>query len=101
VSEQRHVDPTVYVYIRNMDALGMEVARHHLRQSSNRELGGRERRRRWPRPHTRRCACNENRTAAAREHLWDYLSRPQKCTEGMEPPGLFEYFRRRFHQPAH
>src|ERR1700730_4801975 len=100
-SEEGHVDAAIDIDVCDVDSLGMKIARHHLRKPTNRKLGRREGRGGRPRPHTRCCAGNQNRTAPALEHLRDYLSRPQKCPEGMEAPGLLEYLRRRLHQPAH
>src|ERR1700730_17123025 len=99
-SEQRHVDAAIDIDVCDVDSLGMKIARHHLRKPRNRKLGRREGRGGRPRPHTRCCAGNQNRTAPALEHLRDYLSRPQKCPEGVEAPGLLEYLGRRLHQPA-
>src|SRR3989442_5829261 len=84
-----------------MDPLRMEIARQHLRQTSHGKLGGRKRRGGGPRPDARGRTGDQNRTAAAGEHLRHDLPRPQECAERVQPPRLLEHLGRRLQQAAH
>src|SRR5258708_9764431 len=55
-AQQRHVDPAVDIDVRNVDALRMEIPRHHLSQAAHRELCRSESGRVRPGPDPRRRA---------------------------------------------
>src|SRR5208282_5747489 len=39
LADERHIDRAVDIYVADMDAAGPEIARHHLREATQRELG--------------------------------------------------------------
>src|SRR6266850_7794087 len=64
--EQRHVDSTVNIYICDVDALRMKIARHYFCEPSHRKLSWCECRRGRPWPDARGRAGDQNRTSAPR-----------------------------------
>src|SRR2546428_10630262 len=94
------VDGAIDHDVRNVDALGAELARHALRESAQRVLGAGECREVGGAADARRRTGEEDRAAAAHHHLAGDLTRVQEAAERGHLPDLHVLARRLFQNAA-
>src|SRR5208337_4462834 len=92
------VDRTVDIDVGDMDTARTQIARRHLRQPPQRELGGSEGGRSRKRLDSGGRAGEQDHSPVLLEHAGYDLLAAEEGTEGTDPPGVLERTRLGLHQ---
>src|SRR3989442_717341 len=95
---ERHIDCAVHVDVRDVNAPRPQVARHHLRQAAERELGRPESRKAWEWTRSGGGTREDDGAVPFGEHRRHHFLRAQERAGRVHSPGGFEGARLRLHE---